>query len=120
MSQSHFDALGNKLQESKDFLKSIHDSDGKTTRLRAILQRASSKELNLLVTILFHVCNGDIQLKRSTYDRVTKSKKRPTICRHFERERDVAELKRKGRGDILDILFKIQSVLPALLTPLFK
>lgn len=118
--QSRFDALGGKLQEEVEFLEHIYKSAGKNTKIKAALQTASTKQLVLLVTILYHICNGDIKVSKATNNKIARSKKRPFICRHFERDRDVAELKRGGREKILPLLFKLQSVLPVALDPLFS
>lgn len=109
-------SLRKKLLGEQELLKNIANSS--TSRVRHLLNASNSKQLHLLVKIIHHIVSGDIKLKTSDFALVTKAKKLSFLTREFEREKDLAILLKKDRGDILSVLYKIQSVIPILLRPI--
>jgi hypothetical protein len=111
-------SLREKLIEETVFLKNIESS--KPLKVRHMLNAASSKQLKLLIKIIHHVVSGNIPLKGADFSLLTRARKISLLSREFEREKDVSALLKKSRGDILSVLYKVQSVIGVLLSPIVK
>ena len=112
-----FHHLRERLIEEKPFLTSIRNC---ATRLkvRHILNIANKKQLKLLIKITHHVVAGDIPLKTDDFKKLLKAKKLSFLKREFERDKEVKELLKCGREKQLSVLYKLQSVLPYILSPI--
>jgi hypothetical protein len=108
--------LRDKLLNHQEFFRNIYF--GTKLKTRHHLNLASKKQLKLLVKVLHHIFAGDIPLKGQYFQKVKDAKKLSFCVREFEREKDVAVLLKKDRSEILAVLYKVQSVLKYLLSPL--
>jgi hypothetical protein len=104
--------------DKKTFLKEMCGLD--TLKVRDLLNFATSKQLIPLIQIIHHVVSGKIPITKSNFQEIVRKKKLPYIRRHFESLENVKKLIENDRRTQLSILYKIQSVLPTLLSPLFK
>jgi hypothetical protein len=111
-----FETFRKELQQESKFLNDLHTCS--RLKARHCLNTASKKQLKVLIQIFHHIADGEIPLKREIYEKIVRAKKSNYLHREFEREKDVKVLLQSSRADILSKLYRLQSVICFLLTPL--
>jgi hypothetical protein len=113
---TQFGTFRKELQQESQFLTELHTCS--RLKARHCLNTASTKQLRLLIKLFHHIASGDIPLKRENFEKIVRAKKSTFLHREFEREKDVQTLLASSRAKILTTLYKLQSVICFLLTPL--
>jgi hypothetical protein len=106
-----------RLIAEKDFFEHLHTCRT-PLEVRHLLNISSKNQLHLLARVIHFVASGEIPLKKEKYERIKRSKKLTFINNEFEREKDIAKLLSFKRRDLITTLYKIQGVIPDLVSPL--
>jgi hypothetical protein len=111
--------LREQLLSELHFLEAIY-SCSTPLQVRHSINIATDKQLKLLIRVIHLVSSGSIPLKREEFNKIKKAKKLNFINNEFEREKDYKKLLRYSRKDLIHILYKIQAVIPYLISPLLS
>jgi hypothetical protein len=111
--------LRNQLLTEKHFFENLYTAHT-PLQVRHVLNISSEKQLKLLVKVIHLVSAGEIPLKQKDFDKIKKSKKLNFVNNHFERERDYKKLLGYSRKELISILYKIQGVIPSIISPLLS
>ena len=112
------DQMKSLLLRDKEFLKELKTSDN-VTRTKKILQNASDAKLNTLIRLINFICNGQIPIKKSNFEKV-KSNHLNIIKKNFEKKTSLQALLIDERAVKLKILLKLSASYEFLLSPLFS
>jgi hypothetical protein len=105
------------LSKERAFLEELHDSN--KLQVRHLLNLASKKQLVILVKFIHLLTSGKVRFPKDVFEKVVKSKKLSFLKEEFHSAEKVQELLVGKRANILGRLYKIQSVISILLTPMF-
>jgi hypothetical protein len=119
MNNEHQATLRAQLLNEKHFFENLFTAHT-PLQVRHVLNVSSEKQLQLLVKVIHLVSAGDIPLKQNEFDKIKKSKKLNFINNHFEREKDYKKVLDYSRRELITILYKIQSVIPSIVSPLLS
>jgi hypothetical protein len=109
--------LREKLLNEKDFFEHLHACKN-PLQVRHLLNISSKHQLHLLAKVIHLVACGEIPLKKAQFEHIKKSKKLTFINNEFEREKDFDRFNNYKRKELVTTLYKIQGVIPALVSPL--
>jgi hypothetical protein len=117
MKDGQKEKLRQQLIVEKDFFENLHTCSS-PLKVRHTLNISSKHQLQLLAKIIHLVASGDIPLKRAQFDKIQKSKKLTFINNEFERVKDLEKLLTSKRPELISTLYKIQGIIPVLVSPL--
>lgn len=117
-------SIAKKLHDEAEFLRHIRDcnSEGdtkKVVRCRHLLHEATDKQLRVILDILYLCASGKLIISQAVWTRIKQSKRLPYLQRNFERIEEIREIVQGGRKKILEKLYGISTVLPALISTVF-
>jgi hypothetical protein len=108
------------FEEQADWLRKVRDSEGKSTRIRHQLHVGNSGQLRALILAIHFGTGGEIPLAGAHIERLKTSKKGAYINKEFLREKEIRALLASDRKTKLEKLYKITSVIPLFVAPLFS
>ena len=94
----HILGFQNQLRENKPFLKSLLCQS--LSKRRLILQKATSKELQVLQKLLSYCLRGEIEISQELYRRINRSKKLNFIEQNFQKIAPHPQL----RGNVIKLV----------------
>lgn len=111
----------NCLVRDKGFLKNLYNGDDSNALVkRRILNTADDSQLNTLIKVLYFLANGEIQMKKSHFEKLENAKKIKLIQNCVEKKSNALKLLNSSRADKLRFLLKLTSELHYLLYTLFN
>lgn len=110
--------LKSRLVRDKGFLRALYEGPNPLKNRRLILAAADS-QLETLIKFIFYVCNGQISIDTADFQVIKKKRKLSFLKKNFEDETKVNEILNKEIEFKKDLLLKLSSVYPNLLSTLF-
>jgi hypothetical protein len=110
--------LKSRLVRDKGFLRALYEGPNPLKNRRLILAAADS-QLETLIKFIFYVCNGEISIDTADFQVIKKKRKLSFLKKNFEDETKVNEILNKEIEFKKDLLLKLSSVYPNLLSTLF-
>ncbi len=107
------------LIRDKVFLKDLYTGD-EPAKNKRLLYIADDGQLNTLIKYLHFLANGEIEIKKSIFEIIDKSKKLKLITRKVEHLKSTQTLVSGQRSQKLFFLNQLTDIYPALLYPLFN
>jgi len=107
------------LIRDKVFLKDLYTGI-EPAKNKRLLYFADDGQLNTLIKYLHFLANGEIEIKKSTFEIIEKSNKLKLITRKVEHLKSTQTLVSGQRSQKLFFLNQLTDIYPALLYPLFN
>ncbi len=107
------------LLRDKGFLKELYIGT-EPSKNKRLLYFANDSQLNTLIKYLHFLANGEIEIKKSTFDIIEKSNKLKTITKKVERLNSTQLLVKGPRSKKLLFLNQLIDIYSSLLYPLFN
>lgn len=104
------------LQRHSEFLKTFQGASASDVRKK--LHSASDVEINILLKVLHSVTVGQIPIKSEDLAMLVKKRRVPTLRKYFEEKENYFALRHQSRREKVNVLFKLQTVIPILLKQL--
>jgi hypothetical protein len=111
--------MKNYLLRDKGFLKELYSAQD-VSRQKRILYTADDGQLNTLLKYLHFLANGEIEIKKSVFEIIDKSKKLKLITAKVEKIRLVQQMVNGPRTSKIKFLTQLCTIFSALLYPLFN
>lgn len=109
--------LKSRLVRDKGFLRALYEGPNPLKNRRLILA-ATDTQLKTLIKVIFYICNGEISIDTADFQ-VIKKRKLSFLKKNFEDQTKVNEILNKEIEFKRDLLLKLSTVYPNLLSTLF-
>lgn len=77
--------IKDQLYNNKQFLKDLYNGSSKQNS--RLLDRASELQIDILIKVLFLICEGEIHLTKESYENLKKARRLNFLKKHFNSSR---------------------------------